>query len=90
MRLVCCSVGLIVGGIAVAAPAWSSGPDKWVKHHHHVVHGKPRSIFVDPVGYAFPAIKYRNMKSGYQPLPDPTPATLRPAPATTAPRRTPR
>lgn len=66
-----------------ATPAFAWGPDGRIRQHHRVVHGKPRSVFVHPVGYAYPAIKYRDAKSGYQPLPDPVPrAALPSAPAT--------
>ncbi len=77
MRLLCGTLGLFIGTLAIAAPAAAFGPDRWVRAHHHSVHGKPRSIFVDPVGYAFPAIKNREVKSGYRPLPDLTPNILR-------------
>ncbi len=58
--------------------------------NHHQRPGKPRSVFVDPVGYDYPAIKYRTQASGYQQLPEPpttrTPAARRVAPvAPTAP-----
>lgn len=76
MRIACGTLVLIFGSLAVGAPAAASDVDRWVRAHHRVVRDKPRSVFVDPVGYAFPAIKNRETKSGYQPLPDPTSGTM--------------
>ncbi len=39
---------------------------------HNVVHGQPRSVFANPVGYAYPDIKNRTRMLGYRPLPTPT------------------
>ena len=35
----------------------------------NTVHGKPRSVFVDPVGYRYPDIVQRTRASAYAPLP---------------------
>ena len=50
---------------------YAHGSRRIVVANHHQRPGKPRSVFVDPVGYAYPAIKYRNRPSGYRQLPDP-------------------
>jgi hypothetical protein len=83
-----------LAALAIPAMAPSADAGCWCDHHHrysshrHVVHGKPRSVFADPVGYAYPEIKYRNVNSGYRPLPNPTPIwALRPAPSPVTPRR---
>ena len=47
--------------------------DWFSSSHHAVVRGRPRSVFVDPVGYAYPAIKYRDRAIGYTALPLETP-----------------
>lgn len=62
-----------------------------------MVHGQPRSVFVDPVGYGYPVIKNRTKSLGYKPLPTPAqrplgvdvpPATQTPtAPAPKMPRK---
>lgn len=71
-----------------AAPAVAWGPDRWIKRQQHVVRVKPRSVFVEPVGYAYPEIKYRTVTSSYRPLSDPTPsAAFRLPPTSTTPRR---
>jgi hypothetical protein len=67
------------------------GSRRIVVANHHQRPSRPRSVFVDPVGYAYPAIKYRNRASGYRALPDGPTSTTLPTSTQNAPsRRTPR
>lgn len=74
--------------------SYRHGSYRIVVANHHQRPGTSRSVFVDPVGYAYPQIKYRAAASGYRPLPEikTTPQQrigLEPPAARSAPRTVP-